>query len=509
MRNKTHIFPITCLCLLPCCRPSSQSPRDSINISAPYELDSLDPHECYRLSDYAIARHFYEPLVRTDAELKIRPCLARSWETPDPLTWVFHLEPAARFHSGRTLRPQDVVFSIERLARNPALGMRTLISSVEDVSAVGPASVRIRLRRPLGVFLNKLIFVPVIPEGSDSEALAAREDGTGPYRLVEWDRRALVRMIRNEDYWGRKSALQRVTFLLGRSPKQGVEDLVSGRCDLATCSEAALSGTQERLERYAIYNHPSIFVKYLGYDLAREQTPYCSLTRNPFNNRLVRQAIDLAIDRRELVAALGVSATPAAQPVPDFIFGYHPAMVPAPHDLARARSLLDQAGLGGGFEVTLHARQILLTPAELIQQQLALVGIRVKVESLPDPEFFQRLARQDASFFISRFGCVTGDASDVLEDCIHSPDTLGCYGGTNYGRYSNPEIDRAIEQSSLETDPQVRKRALQLIMETVAEERPWIPLYFEKETYALDKAFTWQPRNDNFILAEEIGIAPR
>ena len=89
-----------------------------VRISLPYEVDTLDPHASLTISDFATASNFYEPLVRNDAEGKAEPCLARSWETSDALTWIFHLSPGIRFHSGRLLTAADVVFSFERLIKD-------------------------------------------------------------------------------------------------------------------------------------------------------------------------------------------------------------------------------------------------------------------------------------------------------------------------------------------------------------------------------------------------------
>ncbi|MEW6364835.1 MAG: ABC transporter substrate-binding protein [Acidobacteriota bacterium] len=499
--------PAAACLLLAACGSNGSGRLDSIVISVPYEPETLDPHASYTISDFATASHFYQSLVRTDAQLRIHPCLARSWRTPDPSTWILDIEPSVTFHSGKQLSSSDVAYSIQRLLDHPELEVRTLMSNVADVRATGPLQVTIHLRRTQSVFLNKLLFVSIVPENSSSETLRDREDGTGPYRLVEWRKGRQISMQRYDEYWGRTPALRDVTLLLGRTPEQVIRDMGSGRSAFVQSNDVRLARTVKAHGGYHILQHDSIFVKYLGYDLMRDDTPYCSAKPNPFRNRAVRQAIQLAIDRDSLVRDLAAPATPAAQPVPSFIFGYDPSM-PLPHcDPAEARRLLASAGFPRGFEVTLHSRQILRATADLVRQQLAPVGIRVEVKLMQDPEFFDALNNHDASFFLSRFGCATGDASDVLEACIHSPDPVGRYGGSNYGRYRNPTIDRAIEDCAKAIDPQERKRSMQEIMRALVEDLPWIPLYADMDLYAISNAYSWQPRCDGSVLAQEIALA--
>src|SRR5258706_11940453 len=113
-----------CALLLICsCRNGNSKAPDSVAISVPYEVANLDPHVRNALSSFAIVLQLYEPLVSTDLDMQIQPCLARRWENPDPSTWVFHLEPSVFFHSGKPMRAEDVVYSFDRIQKNPALEM--------------------------------------------------------------------------------------------------------------------------------------------------------------------------------------------------------------------------------------------------------------------------------------------------------------------------------------------------------------------------------------------------
>jgi len=491
------------------CRLRNSAPDEGVLISVPYELETLDPHLRNTASDFAINAHFYEPLVSADTQLRMRPCLAESWDNPDALTWIFQLRPSATFHDGKPLKARDVVYTFRRLMASTTLEMRARASNVADVKAIDAGQVLVRTRGPLGAFLNQISFILIVPDGFNPVGVARTENGTGPYVLKEWKAGDSIQMARFDGYWGEPPAMKRVSFSLARTAEEALTDVKSGRYQLVHCNDKRLVPLAGGYGSYDIKIRESIFAKYLSYDVSRDETPYCDARPNPFKNPLVRRALNVGIDRARLVAGLSTAAIPAGQPIPQFVFGHDPTLTVPVYDPQEARVLLRQAGYPDGFAVTLHTRQMLQQTAELIREQLAGIGVRVSVKALGDPDFFSALDRRDATFFVSRFGCVTGDASDVLEVCMHSLDASGRYGTVNYGDYSNPVVDRAIEESSRAPNPEARQRRIQQIMGILVDELPWISLYFDQEVYAVDQRLSWQPRSDSYIFAREIGLRER
>lgn len=490
------------LSILQCSPPKP----DTIHIAAPYELDSLDPHLSSRLGDYAILANFYEPLVITNSGMKIQPCLAKRWENPDIYTWLFHLEPNAKFHDGKSFLAEDVVFTYQRLLDNGELGISSYLSDVLEVLAVDRHTVRIRTRSPLAILLNNLSNVLIIPRGSNPADMLTKENGTGPYRLEAWEPGKRVGMIRNEGYWGKKPPLLRAEYQLHVGPEQVLRELEAGKCQLGQYDSRNFEKSVSALERFEVIRQDNFFLKFISYDVSRDVTPYCSAKPNPFKNVLVRQAVNVAIDRAQLLQKLPTYAAAATQPVPAFVFGFNPE-VPAPkYDPAAARDLLARAGYGEGFEITIHVREILRDTAPLIQEQLQKIGIRSKLKVLSDKDFFQALSAGDFSVYISRAGATVGDASDVLEPQFHTKDTARHLGVRNYNGYSNPELDRMIEQSATILETEKRRRVLQDIMLRLTTDLPWVPLYIDQDVYALDKSFSWRPRPDSYILAYEIHL---
>ncbi len=209
-----------------------------------------------------------------------------------------------------------------------------------------------------------------------------------------------------------------------------------------------------------------------------------------------------------LVSELSGWAVPALEPVPVFVFGYDPRVKEASYEKESARALLRDAGYGEGFSVVLHSRKILEEAAELVRRELEGVGIHVEIRTLPDDQFFGALTRHEASFWLSRFSCASGDASDFLDEVIRSPSPGSNAGSKNYGRYENADFDRAIQLSAELMEEATRREALQGLMRRTMEELVWIPLYNDQDVYAIDASMEWRPRSDSCLHVAEIR-APR
>lgn len=471
-----------------------------------HEVDTLDPHRRNRLSNLSILSHFYEPLVCGDAAMQARPCLATRWDNPDLLTWVFHLREDVRFHDGRPLDAGDVVFSFERLMRDPTLGMSPYVLNVASVRALSPHTVEVRTRTALAILLNKIRFVSVVPKGSTAEGLDSGVNGTGPWLFREWQRNARIEMERNDAYWGPKPAFGRATFRLARGAEDAAEDFRRGRSDLVQSASGLVETRLGGRDDVTVLRNPSIFVKALGFDLAPLEAGPPERASNPFRDRRVREAAQLSIDKPALVAKLSSPAVPASQMVPPFIFGYD-ASIPDPRrDLPRARALLVEAGYPAGVDVVLHARRLLGETARLVAPMLEEAGIRVRLVLQTDAEYFESINARRATFFLSRWGCPAGDASDLLDNVVYSR-VATRFGGRPEGLYANPALDLLLEESATVLDMSRRRSVLQSVLRLLAEDRAWIPLYVDEEVFAVRSGLAWVPRHDNLVLAHDVSRA--
>lgn len=494
----------TGLCALSgaCARPAPV--EEPYTISVPYDLDNLDPASRNRLSDFSLLSNFYEPLVVTDADLSPRAALAARWSNPDALTWLFELRAGVRFHDGGLLAAEDVVWTFERLRRGPALEMSGHVASIASVRARDARTVEVRTTAPVGILLNKLRFVLVVRRGEDFDLLRRQVNGTGPYRLDSWEKGSAMTLRRNEGYWGPRPALGAVRFCLNRSPAVALDDFLAGRSRFVQANAKEAEMRLGREPGVEVRRNNSVSVKFLFFDVARAATPDVPGGRNPFRDGRVRRAVSLAIDREELVRRLSVPAAPASQLVPSFIFGHDPGLPALREDLAGAKRLLAEAGWPHGFEARFPARALFVEAAEIVAGMLARVGVRLRVEALPEPEWFRAMADGRFALTISRFGCPTGDASDLFENALHTSAPERRIGLMNYTGYSSPELDRCVEDAARTLDMSRRQALLHGAMRRAMDDLPFLPLYVDQDLYAFRSGLRWRPRNDNFLIASEI-----
>jgi len=481
------------------------APARGLTLSVPYDLESLEPGACDRLSDFAVLSNLYEPLVTTDANLAIRPWLADRWTNPDPTTWVFHLRRGVRFHDGRPMTAEDVVASFRRLLEHPGtLEAARHIQTLQLVRAIAEDQVEMRTETPMGDFLNRVRFIHVVPANASSDSLRSGAVGTGPYRLVSHRPGESVTLRRYDGYWGPPPSIPEAVVLLNRMPEAALSDVLSGRSGFAqTNSRAALSAGER--PGLVLHRVSSVAVKLLLFEMRRERSAHVSGGRNPFRDRRVREAIHIGIDRRALIDALPAPARAEYQLVPSFIFGYAPRLPPPPYDPARARALLAEAGWPGGFAATLHARRLLADAVPALRDALAGIGIRVDARSLPEAEFFvQTREKADFVLALTRFGCPTGDAANFFESGLHRPDAEHGYGSSNSGGYADPEVDRLIEEARQTLTPPDRRVLLERVMEIAMQDLPWIPLYVDEDVYLHSAGLAWQPRLDNYVIVSEL-----
>ena len=491
--------------LCACARPAP--PKETYGISVPYDLDTLDPGARNRLSDFSLLSNLYEPLVVTDANLSVRPALALRWSNPDPLTWRFELRSGVRFHDGSMLGPEDVVWSFERLRESPELEMGGHVSGIQSVRALDEKRVEIRTAAPVGILLNKLRFVLIVRRGDDYPALSGRVNGTGPYRLAEWKSGEAMLLERNEAYWGPRPALPSVRLLLNRSAEAALDDFRSGRSRLVQSNSRATEKLLSGEPGVELRRNSSVSVKFLFFDVASEGSRDVKGGRNPFRDPRVRRAVSLAVDRDELVRRLSVPASPASQLVTPYIFGHDPGRRPLRHDPREAVRLLAEAGWRDGFELEVPARGLFSEAAEIVAEMLGRVGIRARVSALPEPEWFRAMGSREFTMTISRFGCPTGDASDLFENLLHTRQAETGAGIANYLGYSDPEVDRLVGLAAQTLEMQRRQEILAEATARVMEDLPVIPLYVDQDLYAFRPGVEWKPRNDNFLIASEIALA--
>jgi peptide/nickel transport system substrate-binding protein len=450
--------------------------------------------------------------VAYDEKMAIVPALAAAWSSPDEYTWEFALRSGVLFHPGGTVTPQDVVFSIERARSHPRSVLKNALVDVTSVQAASGGRVVLRTGQPDAYLLARLRDVFVVSrrevELRGDAAFASASCGTGPYRIASRERDTLVDLSRFDGYWRGAAEVPRLRFLARSYGGQDYRSRVppTGRIVFRQLpTQRAFASARREAEMYRL---PSLSVAYLGFDLQGATTPRVRLPdggrKNPFLDPRVRTAIALALDtaafRKE---ALADSSYPASQLVPRGVFGFEPELQVRGPDVPAARRLLGETPFAGGFEVELDVRTLIPSAGPVLVKQLAGIGIVVKVNALPEAEFFARLSAHDSSLYVLSFSCRSGDAQELLDRWLHSKDAASGLGEANqsYDVSPVPGLDQAIDAARRDIVPSRRLLALQAVMRRAMEARLALPLFqYEDVTFA-SREIEWHPRLDSYRLA--------
>lgn len=434
---------------------------------------------------YEVNWNVFEGLVRFGPRLEPVPALAHHWENPDDRTYVFDLHPALRFSDGKPVTAGDVVASLEA-ARDRGWVNGHYLQAIEGVRAVGHARVEIRTRFPYVVLLSKLPWGMVVPRA------ALRGEGpfvgTGPYAVARWDPGRELVLARNPHFRGAPAPFGRVRLLVRPDAEERMAALRSGEAQVV--DQVPLESLEELRARpdVQVFAGPGLRVVYLA----------LRVDRPPFSDPRVREALDLAIDRQELIRrAYDGRTVEATQLVPPAVVGYDPSLAaPRLPDRARARKLLSAAGHARGLRVRLDGpnnryvrdRAIL----DELARQLGEVGVQATVNALDKRDFFPMAFGGRSDLHLLGWECQSGEAGQALDAVMHSRRDPGL-GGANSSGVADAELDDLIEAANRAVDPRVRVEALQRALARVGRLRPVLPLLVQAEAVAIRRTVHWQP----------------
>jgi peptide/nickel transport system substrate-binding protein len=495
------------------CAPKAEVER--IRIAFPAPPLSLDPHIASEWISVAVNSNIYESLVHLDPDLAVAPGLAVSWTNPDELTWVFELRRGVRFHDGGPFTAADAAASLMRAKTHPRSAWKGDLVAVDSVQAPSAGTLVVHTAEPASTLLRSLAGIAIVPrrlvEGREPSPLESQPVGTGPYRFVSREP-ASVRLLRWDGYYGARPVIRDVFLLSMASGERRLEALRSGSVDLISDLPEEAARSTADIPGCSVLQVRSLRVVYLGFDVARETTPYASPKRNPFRDRRVRLAVRDAIDAKQIGEILGAAGEPATQLAAPGVFGYEASGSTLVQDEQRAKALLREAGWAGGFDVVLDALQGVYPGdakvAALVAESLERTGIRVKPRFEDKGANFARLTRRDTSFFVISWAALGGDVQEVLDYLLHTPDSVRGYGTDNCGGYSDPALDRMIEEAGRTTVPKLRTKRLRAAVEAAMGEAPLVPLYVPNNLYGIREPFRWTPRRDKIVRVEDIGVRP-
>ncbi|MGG5811755.1 ABC transporter substrate-binding protein [Falsiroseomonas sp. CW058] len=507
----------------------------TLRIAMAAEPTSADPHHYSAAPNSTLHDHVFESLVELDARLKAQPSLATGWSRRDDRTWVFDLRDGVRFHDGQPFTSADVVFSFCRILNNEselAVSYSSTVRRLARVEAEGPRRVVIVTREPEPLLASDLASLRIIPGGAAQPPVFGTEGncggagrpwptlaqfndgsaaiGTGPFRMRAFGRGGVTELVRNEDYWGAKPHWQAVRLQPVTAAGPRLAGLLAGDHDVV---EAPATGDIPRLRGNAnvrLAVAPTTRLIFLQLD-QREASPFVNggAAPNPLRDARVRQALSLAIDRNAIAQRImdGL-ATPAAQFLPDGMFGTIPGLPVLPHDPARARALLAEAGFPNGFAMTLHATNNRYVNDARVAQALAgfltRIGVRTEVDAMPSNVYFTRRARREFSVPMGGWAASAEETLLFFRTWMATIDRDRGIGTSNYAAWSDPAFDRAAVTALTTMEDAERARLLREAGQVALTQMPVLPIHFENAVWAFRRGLAFDGRMDQTTLAQEI-----
>jgi peptide/nickel transport system substrate-binding protein len=491
---------------------------------------TMDPHSQNTGPTHAFNHQIYEPLVIRALDGGLRPTLATEWRIleEDPTVWEFKLRQGVKFHDGADFTAEDVVFSIER-AKMPTSNMKELLASVEEVTAVDDHTVHMRTAGPNPLLVDNLtnLFMmdrgwaeannAAVPQNFDAgeEHFAARNaNGTGPYVLVsrEPDARNVARAF--EDYWGKDEFPLDVTEIVYTpitSAATRVAALLSGEVDFVQDVPVQDIARLEQTAGIRVTRGPENRTIFFGMNVGSDELTYGTAEGNPFKDKRVRQAINMAIDREAIqqVVMRGESI-PLGTIAPPFINGYEEWMGAYPAvDVDAAKALLAEAGYPDGFQVTLHCPNDRYVNDEGICQaavgMLGRIGINATLESRSLSIHFPGISNMETDFFLLGWGVPTFDSLYVFDFLYHCRE--GGKGSWNATRFCDPELDAQIGTLASEPDFEKRNATIRAIWERVQDETIYVPIHVQTLARAMKDTLDIPVDPSNDFYAKDVVIA--
>jgi len=496
---------LVCSLLLSGCQRGQETspPPTGEGVLNLYGIDpyTLDPALSSEMTSHEYIMQIFSGLVRLDDDLEPAPDIAQSWQiSDDGKTYTFYLRQDVKFQDGRQVKAEDFKCSWER-ACDPETGSQTastylgdivgakevLSGEREDISGVRVISdytLEVTIDAPKAYFLSKLTYpTAFVVDRANVESGRGwwrSPNGTGPFKLKQWDENQLLVLERNELYYGELAKVNQVVFHLWRGVPMNMYE--TGEIDVAGIGtdymEKATDETGPFYHDLSVTSELSFY--YIGFNT----------TQPPFDDVNIRRAFSLAIDKDKLVSLVFKDMVqPADGILPPGMLGYNAELLGLGFDIAKAKELIANSkygdvsqlppitittiGWGGAISRDLEA---------IVYQWRENLGVEVKVRQLEPQRFLYHLMEEKDEMFYIGWVADYPHPQDFLDVLFHSG------ADSNYGEYSNPRVDSLLERAGVELNNNLSLALYQQAERELVEDAACLPLYFG-QNYILVKPY--------------------
>jgi peptide/nickel transport system substrate-binding protein len=443
---------------------------------------------------------FLKLLEEQDDFMTFRPQLASSWSwSPDSLAVTFNLRPDARWSDGAPVTAADVRFTWEvHVDTTVAWPSASIKSKIADVEVKDARTVVFHFKERYlyqlmdandGVILPQHV-LGAVPRAEVKAAPFGRAPvGNGPYALARWESGQYIELASNPGYFGDSSArVERVVFKFVPDAVTLVSQLKAGEIDLLESVQPGdLAAVRKSRPDVVVHTVPSRRMSFIAWN---EKRP-------PFDDRDVRRALTMAIDRDELIRTVWQGyATACTSPIVPLLWAFDPSIPPLPFDPKGARAILAERGYqdAGGvlqkngqpftIELLVNDAQNRVDAVTLVQAQLKKIGIRVDIRVMEYSAYIERILASDYDAALVEWKATTKvDLTALFHSKSMRPK------GYNFVSYSNPEVDRLIDEAVGKTDLASARELWNRVQRLVYADQPYTFVAIPKEITAVDDRF--------------------
>jgi peptide/nickel transport system substrate-binding protein len=445
---------------------ASRAEAEVLQVAVDASPAGLDPHIVTAFASFQIINGtIYEGLTAIDRNLDVVPSLAKSWTiSPDGRTYTFKLVTGATFHDGAPFEAADVVASLHRvLSKDIGSPLASRLAGLDAVRAIDASTVEIVLKEPASAFLSGLASIAIVPHTyeTNKDALQRAPDGTGPFKFVEWQPNGFILLAKHTGYW--KPGLPKldgVKFIIAPESATRQVGLSSGQYGMLPNIDAATA--------LQLKGKPGIKLAEtldLAYSLVG-----MNASRPPFDNAKVREALNTAIDRKEIIDAALFGAGVPAGPLSPAMHGWASDVKSFPCYTAsadRAKALLKEAGITAPVAITLLVlpRADTRDIAQVVQAELNNAGFKVELKIPELGQFVQDWKNSNFDAFVSLNGGAV-DPDDTFYRTFHSG------GSTNVFKYADKEVDSLLDSARSEQGTEARRASYTKLQQVLACQGP-------------------------------------
>jgi peptide/nickel transport system substrate-binding protein len=460
--------------------PNEASSEQIFTYACGTEPSTLDPHMANSTIDGQMCLQISEPLVMRDANSKIIPLLAESWESnEDGSVWKFKLRQDVKFQDGEPFNAEAVKYNFDRIASPDTMSPKaSIVRMIESTNVVDEYTVEFILNTPCSVFLAQVSSYTcsmLSPKACEETGAKTGQNpvGTGPLKLKEWNYGSSITFERNDDYWGTPATTKEVTVKFVPEDTSRVMMLMTGDTDVIANVPMIQIDELEADPNVEILFEKGYRTIFIGMNSGK--VPELADVR-------VRKAINNAIDKESIINNLlrGIATYPDSGMVSNVIDNSSVGLGSYEYDVEKAKQLMAEAGYSNGFSITLDTpegryamdRQI----AEVIQAMLAEIGITVSIDILDWGAYQERSTNGTHELFLLGMGCPTGDPEYNLYQNFGR-------GSQNASLYVNNLVDQLLEDQASIVDSAERYEVMYKLQKELMDDACAAPLYYEMQSY--------------------------